>query len=62
MADGTIFHRHNSGSRDAHVVHFTSAFYIDSSWQETARTAPLGDFRTSVFRYSLHNAYMNTMG
>ena len=25
--DGTIFHRHNSGSRDAHVVHFTSAFY-----------------------------------
>ena len=26
--DGTIFRRHKSASRAAHVVHFTSAFYI----------------------------------
>ena len=28
--DGTIFNRHKSGSRSAHVVHFSAAFYTQS--------------------------------
>ena len=46
--DGTIFNRHKSASRSAHVVHFNSAFYR-ASWQR-CRTHFMTNLLTQVPR------------
>ena len=51
--DGTIFHRHKSGSRFAHVVHFTSAFYtpgeVTLTWQAPDEGETVTGYK--VYRY-----------